>query len=109
MILLYSWLSAIYWTPGPLNSNLIKTEKAVPSNPENKANIRYRVPISFAFEDKNHLSVHNYIDDLKTKRLDLLTSSDCSSDIHPLNDILVLIWGLEADKLLPHDSAFIFF
>jgi len=67
MILLYSWLSAIYWTPGPLNSNLIKTEKAVPINPENKANIRYSVPISFAFEDKNHLSVHNDIDDLKKK------------------------------------------
>ena len=58
MILLYSWLSAIYWTPGPLNSNLIKTEKAVPNNPENKANIKYNVPISLAFEDKNHRSVH---------------------------------------------------
>ena len=40
MILLYNWLSAIYWTPGPLNSNLIKTEKAVPNNPENNANIK---------------------------------------------------------------------
>jgi hypothetical protein len=58
IILLYSWLSAIYWTPGPLNSNLIKTEKAVPNNPENKANIKYSVPISLAFEDRNHLSVH---------------------------------------------------
>lgn len=91
MILLYNWLSAIYWTPGPLNSNLIKTEKAVPSNPENKANIRYRVPISLAFEDKNHLSVHNDIDDLKTEILDLWSSSDCSSDIYPLNDILVFL------------------
>jgi hypothetical protein len=61
MILLYSWLSAIYWTPGPLNSNLIKTEKAVPNNPENKAKIRYNVPISFAFEDKNQRSVHKYV------------------------------------------------
>src|SRR3954470_17579834 len=58
MILLYNWLSAIYWTPGPLNSNLIKTEKAVPNSPENKAKIRYNVPISLAFEDKNHLSLH---------------------------------------------------
>ena len=70
MILLYSWLSAIYWTPGPLNSNLIKTEKAVPSNPENKANIRYNVPISFAFEDKNHRSVHKDILDFNTDILD---------------------------------------
>lgn len=56
IILLYNWLSAIYWTPGPDNSSLIKTEKAVPINPENKANIKYKVPISFAFEDRNHLS-----------------------------------------------------
>ena len=59
IILLYSWLSAIYWTPGPLNSSLIKTENAVPNSPENKANIKYKVPISLAFEDQNHLSVHN--------------------------------------------------
>lgn len=58
IILLYNWLSAMYWTPGPLNSSLIKTEKAVPSNPENKANIKYNVPMSLAFEDQNHLSVH---------------------------------------------------
>ena len=58
-------MSAIYWTPGPLSSNLIKTEKAVPSNPENTANIRYNVPISFAFEDKNHLSVQSEILDFK--------------------------------------------
>jgi hypothetical protein len=61
IIALYSWLSAIYWTPGPLNSNLIRTEKAVPNNPENKANIKYNVPISLALEDKNHLSVHREI------------------------------------------------
>jgi hypothetical protein len=29
-----------------------------------KAKIRYNVPISFAFEDKNHLSVQSEIDDL---------------------------------------------
>jgi hypothetical protein len=56
MILLYNWLSAIYWTPGPLNSILINTEKAVPNNPENKANIKYKVPISLALVDKNHRS-----------------------------------------------------
>ena len=54
----------MYWTPGPDSSNRIKTEKAVPINPENKAKIRYNVPISFAFEDKNHLSVQREIDDL---------------------------------------------
>lgn len=70
MILLYNWLSAIYWTPGPLNSNLIKTEKAVPNSPENKANIRYNVPISLAFEDKNHLSVHKDILLFMGERLD---------------------------------------
>jgi hypothetical protein len=46
----------MYCTPGPDNSNLINTEKAVPINPENKAKIKYNVPISFAFEDRNHLS-----------------------------------------------------
>lgn len=48
----------MYCTPGPANSNLINTEKAVPTNPENKAKIRYNVPISLALQDKNHLSVH---------------------------------------------------
>jgi hypothetical protein len=32
IILLYNWLSAINWTPGPDNSNLINTEYAVPTN-----------------------------------------------------------------------------
>jgi hypothetical protein len=58
IILLYSWLSAINWTPGPDNSNLINTEYAVPINPENNAKIRYNVPISLALQDKNHRSVH---------------------------------------------------
>ena len=48
----------MYCTPGPDNSNRINTEKAVPIKPENNANIRYNVPISFALEDKNHLSFH---------------------------------------------------
>jgi hypothetical protein len=65
IILLYNWLSAIYCTPGPLNSILIKTEKAVPNNPENNANIKYKVPISLAFVDKNHLSVQREIDEFR--------------------------------------------
>jgi len=48
----------MYWTPGPDNSSLIKTENAVPSKPENRANIRYNVPISFALLDKNQRSHH---------------------------------------------------
>lgn len=56
MILLYSWLSAMYCTPGPDNSNLISTENAVPNSPENRANIRYRVPISLALLEKNQRS-----------------------------------------------------
>lgn len=34
---------------------------------------------------------HKDIDDFKTERLDFLSYSDCSPDIYPLNDILVLI------------------
>ena len=34
------------------------TEKAVPTSPENRAKIRYSVPMSLALQDKNHLSVH---------------------------------------------------
>ena len=46
----------MYCTPGPLNSILISTEKAVPNKPENNAKIKYKVPISLALVDKNHLS-----------------------------------------------------
>lgn len=53
----------MYCTPGPLNSTLIKTEKAVPNSPENKANIKYKFPISFAFVEKNHLSTFKLIED----------------------------------------------
>lgn len=45
MILLYNWLSAMNCVPGPLNSNLINTENAVPNNPENNAKIKYKVPL----------------------------------------------------------------
>jgi hypothetical protein len=58
IMLLYSWLSAIYCTPGPDNSNLIKTENAVPINPENNAKIRYNVPMSFALLERNQRSSH---------------------------------------------------
>jgi hypothetical protein len=54
-------LSDIYCTPGPDNSNLINTEKAVPINPENNAKIKYSVPISLALDEKNHLSNHREI------------------------------------------------
>ena len=57
IMLLYSWLSAMNWTPGPDSSNLIKTEKAVPTKPDNKAKIRYKIPMSLALDEKNHLSV----------------------------------------------------
>jgi hypothetical protein len=65
IILLYNWLSEIYWTPGPLNSILIKTEKAVPNSPENNAKIKYNIPISLAFVDKNHLSIQRDIFEFK--------------------------------------------
>ena len=58
IMLLYNWLSAIYCTPGPANSIRIRTENAVPINPENKANIKYNVPISLALDERNHLSFH---------------------------------------------------
>jgi hypothetical protein len=64
IILLYNWLSDIYWIPGPLNSNLIKTEKAVPNKPEKRAKIKYKLPISLALVEKNHLSVAKLIDEL---------------------------------------------
>ena len=90
IILLYNWLSAIYWTPGPLNSNLIKTEKAVPNSPENNANIRYNVPISFALDDKNHLSVQSEILDFKLFCIVLSSVLIfCSDTLYEINDELL--------------------
>jgi len=63
---LYNWLSAIYCTPGPDNSNLIRTEKAVPNKPENNANIKYKVPISLALDDRNQRSNQSDIPVLRT-------------------------------------------
>ncbi len=48
----------MYCTPGPDNSNLINTEKAVPNKPENNAKTRYNVPMSLALLDKNQRSRH---------------------------------------------------
>jgi hypothetical protein len=67
----------MYCTPGPDNSNLIKTENAVPINPENKANIRYKVPISFALHDKNHLSTQRDICDVFTFNKDFIIIIFC--------------------------------
>ena len=62
-------------------SILTKTEKEVPINPENKGNIRYNVPISLAFEDKNHLSVHKDTLAFKTEILDRCVSSGARPDV----------------------------
>ena len=62
----------MYCTPGPDNSNLINTENAVPIKPENKANIKYIVPISLALQDKNHLSTHSDIIDVFTFNIDFI-------------------------------------
>ena len=64
IILLYNWLSAMNWIPGPASSNLINTEKAVPTKPAKRAKIRYNVPMSFALLDQNHLSIHWEAEDL---------------------------------------------
>ncbi len=64
-ILLYNWLLEINWTPGPLSSNLINTENAVPNNPENRAKIKYNVPISLALVELNHLSICIEISEFK--------------------------------------------
>ena len=54
IITLNSWWSPCkICTPGADNSNLIKTEKAVPIIPAKTAKMRYRVPISLALVDDN--------------------------------------------------------
>jgi hypothetical protein len=65
----------MYCIPGPDNSSLINTEKAVPINPENKAKIKYNVPISFAFDDKNHLSNQREISEV------FLTTQDSALNV----------------------------
>lgn len=92
-ILLYNWLLDMNWTPGPLSSNLIITEKAVPDNPENKANIKYKVPISLALVELNHLSIAIDISDLKLKAR--LSSFSCSSSSSSCLVLKILnLWGV---------------
>src|SRR6187549_1440175 len=43
--------------------NLINTENAVPTKPENNAYIKYNTPMSLALDDKNHLSNHRLIEE----------------------------------------------
>ena len=62
----------MYCTPGALNSILISTENAVPTKPENKANIKYKVPISLALEDQNHLSKNIEAELIFYLKLDIL-------------------------------------
>lgn len=95
IILLYNWLSAIYWTPGPDSSNLINTEKAVPIKPENSAYIKYKTPISLAFEDKNHLSNHMLIPDLFKFRVLYLLTSLFSDSIILFVEKLLIGWEQE--------------
>ena len=68
----------MYCTPGPDNSKRINTENAVPIKPENNANIKYKVPISFALDDKNHLSVHS-VGCLKVKTDEVSSVLVCTS------------------------------
>jgi hypothetical protein len=94
MIALYNWLSAIYCTPGPLNSSLISTEKAVPNNPENKANIKYNVPISLAFDERNHLSNHKDIP------LSLFSLAKLiSKGLFPLDSLMNLMRSYYSEKV----------
>ena len=44
--------------PGPANSTLINIDKDVPTTPANNAKIIYKIPISLALDDQNHLSNH---------------------------------------------------
>jgi len=96
----------MYWTPGPLNSILISTENAVPNKPENKANIKYKVPISFAFEDKNHLSAHSDIALFCSERFRLPASEVAEEFI----SILVCRWLAgkhdKRDTILKHKIKF---
>ena len=69
VIMLIKWWRTLSPTVN-MGHGRTNTEKAVPNNPENKAKIRYSVPISLAFEDKNHLSVQSEIFALKTERLE---------------------------------------
>ena len=55
---------------------------------ENKANIKYSVPISLALEDKNQRSVHKDILDFNTEILDQCVSTGCCPDMLLLYETL---------------------
>lgn len=57
IILLYNWLSALNCILGSNSCNLINTKKIIFTKLDNKATIRYNMPISLAFEDYNHFSI----------------------------------------------------
>jgi len=94
-------LSAIYCTPGPDNSNLISTENAVPNSPENNANIKYNVPISFALLEKNQRSHHILMSDFTVPNGKLLHSTFSESRLLNFN------WldDSKDDKLSHKDSS----
>ena len=52
-------MSDIYYIPRLDNSNLIKTKNAILTKLENNINIKYKVPISLVFNNKNHLSYYS--------------------------------------------------
>src|ERR1700733_6594316 len=97
----------MYCTPGPDNSSLINTEKAVPNSPENRANIRYNVPISLAFDDKNHLSIHKDIFAFITDKLDQLPSSDSLSDTE--NSLKYMVSEIDKKNLYQYYPFFIYY
>ena len=54
------WSFCKYWAPGADSSNLIKTENAVPIIPAKRAKIKYKVPISLALVEYNHLITNKH-------------------------------------------------
>lgn len=114
MLIKWWWTQSTTVNTGHGRTN---TEKAVPNNPENKAKIRYSVPISLAFEDKNHLSVQSEIFALKTERLE--STAGLFSSVSSFRLIFILFktkerWGwltskLSSDSLYLEKSMFILF
>ena len=103
-IQLYNWLSAMYCTPGPDSSSLIKTEYAVPNNPENNAKIRYRVPISCALHDKYQRSVLKlivfFVNLLHSCALFLVVKQLYCDNMSPFNVMLFVVKLLASGKLI---------
>lgn len=57
IILLYNKLFAINYILSCNSFNLINTEKAISTKPDNKVTIKYNVPIFLAFENYNHFFI----------------------------------------------------